>query len=75
MREVQKLCQNLSQHAKTASLHPELTGAIQELIREEIELAEICVAAKEKTTPRTTRLLFREALKRQLPLEVKILLG
>lgn len=69
-KEAQKLCDKLQEIAKKEK-NAELA---RQLCLAEIELTEMLVAAKYKATPLATRLLFKMALEKQLPEEVKNLL-
>jgi len=73
-KEVQKLCNRLQDYITQAEGNPKLKGTVKQNCLAEIEMTEILVAAKYRTTPLSTRLLFKMALNRQLPHEVRQIL-
>lgn len=73
-KEVEKLIDRLRGYAARVKENPELAEMIKKTCLDEIELAEMLVAAKYRVTPLTTRLLFKMVLSKSLPNEVKNIL-
>lgn len=70
-KEVEKLIDKLRNYATRVRENPELAETIKQICLNEIEIAEMLVAAKYRTTPLTTRLIFKMVLSKFLPDEIK----
>lgn len=74
VKEVKKLTEKLINYARVAEQNPNYKGIAKKNCQDEIEIAQILISAKSKSTPLATQTMFKMALDRQMPQEVKKLL-